>query len=64
MKNFVKTFPMAFVRFFNVYETVQSILGLGHKGREVDILKNFRGVAKPGRWFLCSASPDLAALRF
>ena len=46
--NFVKTFPDAFVSFFNVVETAMNIFGLGKKGKNVDILKDFRGVVKPG----------------
>jgi ATP-binding cassette, subfamily G (WHITE), member 2, SNQ2 len=52
VKNYVKTFPDAFVSFFNVFETVQTLLGLGRKGREFDILKNFKGVTKPGEMVL------------
>jgi ATP-binding cassette, subfamily G (WHITE), member 2, SNQ2 len=52
VKNYIKTFPDAFISFFNVFETAQSLLGLGKKGREFDILKNFKGVTKPGEMVL------------
>ena len=39
--NFVRTFPDAFVSFFNVVETAMMVLGVGKKGREVKILKDF-----------------------
>ena len=54
-KNFVKVFPNAFIDFFNVPGTIMSILGYGKKGKEFNILHDFRGVAKPGRWSLCWA---------
>lgn len=52
VKNYVQTFPDAFVNFFNVWGTFQSLFGLGKKGREVDILNGFKGVAKPGEMVL------------
>ncbi|KAF2096243.1 hypothetical protein NA57DRAFT_67762 [Rhizodiscina lignyota] len=64
VKNFVKTFPMAFVSFFNVFETVQSILGLGKKGREVEILRDFRGVVKPGEMVLVLGRPGSGCTTF
>lgn len=63
-KNYIKTFPMAFVSFFNVYETVKSILGLGKKGRECEILKDFRGVAKPGEMVLVLGKPGSGCTTF
>jgi hypothetical protein len=52
VKNFIKTFPDAFVDFVNVPRTVMNIFGWGKKGREFDILKDFKGVAKPGEMVL------------
>jgi hypothetical protein len=51
------------VSFFNVPETLMHIFGYGRKGREFDILKNFRGVAKPGEMVLVPAGPVAGALR-
>lgn len=48
VKNIVKTFPQAFVSFFNVVETAMHMFGYGKKGKEFAILKDFRGVVKPG----------------
>ncbi|TAQ83852.1 hypothetical protein B7494_g7826 [Chlorociboria aeruginascens] len=62
--NFVKTFPDAFVSFFNVYETMQMILGLGKKGKEVDILKDFRGLTKPGEMVLVLGRPGSGCTTF
>ncbi|KAJ9640005.1 ATP-binding cassette transporter snq2 [Coniosporium tulheliwenetii] len=64
VKNYVKTFPMAFVSFFNVVETAMNILGLGKKGKEVDILKNFRGVTKPGEMVLVLGRPGSGCTTF
>jgi hypothetical protein len=52
VKNFIKTFPDAFVDFVNVPRTVMDIFGWGKKGREFDILKDFKGVAKAGEMVL------------
>ncbi|KAL6706222.1 ATP-binding cassette transporter snq2 [Coniothyrium glycines] len=64
VKNYVKTFPDAFVSFFNVFETAASLLGLGKKGTEFDILKNFRGVAKPGEMVLVLGRPGSGCTTF
>src|SRR5271170_3438622 len=34
--------------FFNVMETAKDIFSVGKKGKEVNILKDFRGVTNPG----------------
>ncbi|KAI9871192.1 MAG: hypothetical protein M1830_003216, partial [Pleopsidium flavum] len=64
VKNIIKTFPDAFVSFFNVPETVMHIFGYGKKGREFDILKNFRGVAKPGEMVLVLGKPSSGCTTF
>ncbi|KAF2646908.1 hypothetical protein P280DRAFT_21301 [Massarina eburnea CBS 473.64] len=64
VKNYVKTFPDAFVSFFNVYETVVSLLGLGKKGREFDILKDFKGVVNPGEMVLVLGRPGSGCTTF
>ncbi|CAN9112620.1 unnamed protein product [Alternaria alternata] len=64
VKNYVKTFPDAFVSFFNVFETAASILGLGKKGKEFDILKDFKGVVKPGEMVLVLGKPGSGCTTF
>ncbi|KAI9820387.1 MAG: hypothetical protein M1827_006011 [Pycnora praestabilis] len=64
VKNFVKTFPDAFVSFFNVPGTIMHIFGYGRKGREFDILKNFRGVVKPGEMVLVLGRPGSGCTTF
>ncbi|KAF2021330.1 hypothetical protein BU24DRAFT_19386 [Aaosphaeria arxii CBS 175.79] len=64
VKNYVKTFPDAFVSFFNVFETAQSLLGLGKKGREFDILNNFKGVVNPGEMVLVLGRPGSGCTTF
>ncbi|KAF2191943.1 hypothetical protein K469DRAFT_719004 [Zopfia rhizophila CBS 207.26] len=64
VKNYVKTFPDAFVSFFNVYETFKTILGLGKRGKEFNILQNFKGVAKPGEMVLVLGRPGSGCTTF
>lgn len=64
VKNYVKTFPMAFVSFFNVFETAKNLLGWGRNGRQFDILKNFRGVVKPGEMILVLGRPGSGCTTF
>src|SRR5579859_7589859 len=47
VKHFVKTFPDAFVDFFNVYGTVMNLIGK-KTGTETAILRDFNGIVKPG----------------
>lgn len=53
----MKTFPDAFISFFNVVETAMHILGVGKKGREVKILDDFRGLVQPGEMVLVLGRP-------
>jgi ATP-binding cassette, subfamily G (WHITE), member 2, SNQ2 len=62
--NFVKTFPDAFISFFNVFETTRRLLGAGKKAREVNILEDFRGVAKPGEMVLVLGRPGSGCTTF
>ena len=64
VKNFVKVFPDAFVDFFNVPGTIMKILGIGKKGREFNILQDFRGVAKPGEMVLVLGRPGSGCTTF
>jgi ABC-type multidrug transport system ATPase subunit len=52
------------VSFFNVYETVKSVFAIGKKGREFDILKDFKGVAKPGEMVLVLGRPGSGCTTF
>ena len=64
VRNYVKTFPQAFVSFFNVWETAQSLLGLGRSQREVDILRDFHGVVRPGEMVLVLGRPGSGCTTF
>lgn len=64
VKNIVKTFPEAFVSFFNVPETLMHLFGYGKKGKEFDILQKFRGVAKPGEMVLVLGKPGAGCTTF
>ncbi|KIX09317.1 uncharacterized protein Z518_00396 [Rhinocladiella mackenziei CBS 650.93] len=63
-KNFVKVFPDAFIDFFNVPGTIMSIFGLGKRGKEFNILQNFRGVVKPGEMVLVLGRPGSGCTTF
>lgn len=64
VKNYVKIFPQAFWDFINVYGTAKSLLGIGAKGREFNILTNFRGVLKPGEMCLVLGKPGSGCTSF
>ena len=64
VKSIVKTFPESFVSFFNVPAKVMSWLGLGPKGIEIDILKDFKGVANPGEMVLVLGNPGSGCTSF
>lgn len=64
VSNFAKTFPDAFVDFFNVWETGRQLLGIGKKGHDVDILKDFRGVVNPGEMVLVLGRPGSGCTTF
>ena len=53
VKHFVKTFPDAFVDFFNVYGTVMNLIGK-KTGTETAIIKDFNGIVKPGEVYRLS----------
>ncbi|POS84022.1 hypothetical protein EPUL_005262, partial [Erysiphe pulchra] len=63
-KNYVKTFVDALVSFFNIYDTAKSILGLRKKAKDAEILKSFRGVAKPGEMVLVLGRPGSGCTTF
>ena len=64
VKSIVKTFPDAFVSFFNVVGTAMHLLGYGKKGREFDILKKLRGVVRPGEMVLVLGRPGSGCTTF
>lgn len=52
VKNIFPTFPNAFLSFLNIPKTLISFFGCLKKDKEFEILKNFRGMAKPGEMVL------------
>lgn len=62
--NFVKTFPDAFVSFFNVVETAMHLFGVGKKAQEINILEDFRGVVRPGEMVLVLGRPGSGCTTF
>ncbi|PSS03505.1 ABC-2 type transporter-domain-containing protein [Coniella lustricola] len=64
MQNYVKTFPNAFIDFFDVITPVRNMLGLGKKGVESTLLDNFRGVCQPGEMVLVLGRPGSGCTTF
>ena len=61
----VPTFPDAFTSFFGFpIKMAMSLLGFGRKGKEVAILRNFSGVAKPGEMVLVLGRPGSGCTTF
>lgn len=63
-ENFVKTFPNAFIDFFDFVTPVMDMLGLGKKGTESALLENFQGVCKPGEMILVLGRPGSGCTTF
>ena len=64
VKNIVPTFPDAFINFINIPGTLMHFFGLGKKGTEFDILKDFHGVVKPGEMVLVLGRPGSGCTSF
>lgn len=62
--NYVKTFPNAFIDFFDVFTPIRNMLGMGKKGTEVTLLDNFRGVCQPGEMVLVLGRPGSGCTTF
>ncbi|KAI5866282.1 ABC-2 type transporter-domain-containing protein [Durotheca rogersii] len=62
--NFVKTFPDAFVDFFDYWTPLMDLLGRGSRGTEVTILDNFKGVVNPGEMVLVLGKPGSGCTTF
>ncbi|KAF4826747.1 ABC transporter G family member 11 [Colletotrichum tropicale] len=62
--NYVKTFPDAFVDFFDYVTPVMNMLGLGKKGVEATLLDHFKGVCKPGEMVLVLGKPGSGCTTF
>lgn len=64
VKNAVKTFPDAVVDAINIPGTIYQMLGLGKKGEEVNILRDFKGVVKPSEMVLVLGRPAAGCTTF
>ncbi|KAL2266038.1 hypothetical protein VTJ83DRAFT_5390 [Remersonia thermophila] len=62
--NYVKTFPDAFVDFFDVITPIRRMLGLGKKVVEATLLDNFKGLCKPGEMVLVLGKPGSGCTTF
>lgn len=62
--NYVRTFPNAFVDFFDIFTPIRNMLGMGKKGTEVTLLDNFRGVCQPGEMVLVLGRPGSGCTTF
>lgn len=63
-ENYVKTFPNAFIDFFDVVTPILGMLGLGNRGTEATLLDNFRGVCQPGEMVLVLGRPGSGCTTF
>ncbi|KAJ9131215.1 ABC-2 type transporter [Coniochaeta hoffmannii] len=64
LANYVKTFPDAFVSFFDIVTPTLKMLGLGRKGVEVTILDKFKGLCRPGEMVLVLGKPGSGCTTF
>ena len=64
VRNYISTFPDAVIGFFNVPGTIWNLLGMNSRGSEVDILKRFKGVVKPGEMVLVLGRPGSGCTTF
>lgn len=62
--NYAKVFPDAFTDFFNIWANGKALLGLQKTGPTVDILKDFRGVTRPGEMVLVLGRPGSGCTTF
>ncbi|KAL4939152.1 hypothetical protein BDV06DRAFT_225287 [Aspergillus oleicola] len=63
-KSFIKTFPDAIVDFLNVPGLIMDWAGHSKKGKEFDILKDFRGVLRAGEMVLVLGRPGSGCTTF
>jgi ATP-binding cassette subfamily G (WHITE) protein 2 (SNQ2) len=63
-KLFVQTFPSKCITFFNVLPEIRRLFGVGPKFTEVDILKSFSGVVRPGEMVLVLGRPGSGCTSF
>lgn len=64
LANYVKTFPDAFVDFFDVVTPTLKLFGLKQKGVEVTILDKLRGLCRPGEMVLVLGKPGSGCTTF
>lgn len=64
VRHIVETFPQSFVTFFNIPGKLMRWLGLSFRGAEVDIIKNFKGLVKPGEMVLVLGNPGSGCTTF
>ncbi|KAK4150580.1 ABC-2 type transporter-domain-containing protein [Chaetomidium leptoderma] len=62
--NYVKTFPDAFIDFFDVITPIRRMLGFGKKGVEATLLHNFKGACNPGEMVLVLGKPGSGCTTF
>ncbi|RYP73539.1 hypothetical protein DL771_003578 [Monosporascus sp. 5C6A] len=64
MTNYVKTFPDAFIDFFDYWTPLMQLLGQGKRGVESTLLDNFKGVVNPGEMVLVLGRPGSGCTTF
>lgn len=64
LTNYVKTFPNAFIDFFNVWTPLMGLVGKGTSLPEATLLDNFKGVVNPGEMVLVLGRPGSGCTTF
>lgn len=63
-RNAVRTFPDAFISFVDVIGALKRLIYSTPQGKETEILRGFRGVAKPGEMVLVLGRPGSGCTTF
>ena len=64
LTNYVKTFPNAFVDFFDIWSPIKGMFGGNKAGTEATLLDNFKGVVNPGEMVLVLGRPGSGCTTF
>jgi ATP-binding cassette subfamily G (WHITE) protein 2 (SNQ2) len=63
-KIYVRTFPDAFISFFNIWSPLRRLFSRGNTKSQVNILNSFRGLVKPGEMVLVLGRPGSGCTTF
>jgi ATP-binding cassette subfamily G (WHITE) protein 2 (SNQ2) len=63
-KIYVKTFPEAFVSFFDLWTPLKNLFVRGNPAQRINILQSFKGLVKPGEMILVLGRPGSGCTSF